>query len=231
MSLIFDLAWRHALWPVVFWTGAFGLASLVAALVTWQVLRRMGRTRVIRPSIKPLWYAWVVLALVVVPSISTLIFAAPFALERELAILVRTQPPLVVDWAAAYGSRSLRAAVGVESDDVLMDVTWVQKQLSMVDQTTSGTASVAWRTVPRFVQAPYVRTAHRALTSFGTDSPQITWRQLDERVRAILAGSTDVIAEAMSLTLYAGALRYLLFWWLTLAAAHLSTLGARLLVN
>lgn len=231
MSLIFDLAWRHALWPVVFWTGALALASFVAALVTWQVLRRMGRTRVMRPAIKPFWYAWVVFAIVVVPSISTLIFAAPFALERELAILVRTQPPLVVDWAAAYGSRSLRSAVGIESDDVLMDVSWAQSQLTQIDKSSAGSMSFAWRAVPRFVQAPYVRAAHRALTSFGSDSPKITWRQLDERVRAILGASTDVLAEAMSLTLYAAALRYLLFWWLTLATAHLLTLGARLFLN
>jgi hypothetical protein len=213
---------------VVFWTAALGGACLVAALVTWRVLVVMGRTRTMSAAVKPFWYAWVALAIVVVPAISTLVFAAPFALERELAIIARTQPAVVVDWAAGYGSRALRQAVGIANDDVAMDITWVQSQLTSLDDASAGTMSWAWRTVPRFLQAPYTRAAHRVLSSVGATESRITWRELDESVRALLTASTDVAAEAMSLTLHAAAYRYLLFWWLTLAACHFATLALRL---
>lgn len=228
MSLVLDLAIRHALWPVVFWTGALGLACLVAAIVTWQVMESMRPARVLSPAVKSLWYAWLVLALVVIPACSTMLFAAPFALERELAMLARTQPPLVVDWAASYGSKSLRQAVGVANDDVAMDISWVQQQLTSVDQVSAGSVSWAWRAVPRFLQAPYTRAAHRVLSSVGSTGSTITWRELDENVRALLTASTEIAAEGISLTLYAAAYRYLMFWWLTLAGCHLATLALRL---
>lgn len=228
MSLVFDLAVRHALWPVVFWTAALGGGCLLAALVTWRVLRVMGRTRTMSAAVKPFWYVWVTLAIFVVPAMVTVIFATPFALERELAIIARTQPAVVVDWAAGYGSRALRQAVGIASDDVAMDVTWVQAQLASLDRASAGTASWAWRAVPRFLQAPYTRAAHEVLSSFGATESKITWRELDDSVRALLTATADVAAQAMSLTLYAAAYRYLLFWWLTLAGCHLATLAVYL---
>ena len=225
MALLADLALRHALWPVLTWTAVLGAACLVAVIITWQLLKSFGRTRVMPATARPLWYTWIALALFVVPTIGTVLFAAPFALERELALLISRHPPLIVDWAARYGSRSLRTSVGVADDDVMLDVGWVQTQLATLDHTSAGTLSMAWRAIPRFLEAPYVRAAHRVVTSIGTSGGGITWRQLDEQVRTLLTASTSVVAEAVSLTFHAAALRYLLFWWITLASCHLATLA------
>lgn len=231
MTLLVDLALRHALWPVLTWTAALGVGCIIAIVITWRVLASFERTRIMFPSARPFWYAWLALALVIVPALGTLLFAAPFALERELAIAISRHPPLVVDWAARYGSRSLRTTIGVSDDDVLMDVGWVQRRLSSADQTSAGTLSMAWRAIPRFVEAPYLRAAHRVLTAAGTGSSGVTWRQLDEQARALLTASASVAANGLSLTFHAAALRYLLFWWLTLAGCHLSTLGLYVLCS
>ena len=231
MSLLVDLALRHALWPVVTWTAALGAGCAIAVVITWRVLTSFNRTRVMSSSARPFWYAWLALALFIVPALGTLIFAAPFALERELAMAISRHPPLVVDWAARYGSRSLRAAIGVSDDDVLMDVGWVQRRLSSADQASAGTLSMAWRAIPRFVEAPYLRAAHRVLTAAGTGGSGLTWRQLDEQARALLTASTSVAASGLSLTFHAAAFRYLLFWWLTLVGCHVSTLGLYVLCS